>query len=78
MMQLWCWVDGEWDYIRIYTYYMLIWICILGSIISYVLVGYCVFQSRNNLGSLSTKSQDGRETQPTVVSILHHLPGTRR
>lgn len=33
---------------------MLIWICIVGSILCYVLVGYHVFRSRNQLRSFST------------------------
>ncbi|EGR51434.1 G-protein coupled receptor protein [Trichoderma reesei QM6a] len=51
---IWCWVDKEWDYIRIYTYYMLIWICIVGSILCYFLVGWHVFRMRNRLRSFST------------------------
>ncbi|KAJ6447073.1 G-protein coupled receptor protein [Purpureocillium lavendulum] len=50
---IWCWVDPKWDSIRIYTYYMLIWICIAGSMICYFLVGYHVFHSRNQLHSFS-------------------------
>ncbi|KFA77881.1 hypothetical protein S40288_02530 [Stachybotrys chartarum IBT 40288] len=65
--ELWCWVDREWDFIRIYTYYMLIWMCILGSIICYVLVGFCVFRSRNRLRSLSTtRSRDDREPKTST------------
>ncbi|RDA95089.1 hypothetical protein CP533_2095 [Ophiocordyceps camponoti-saundersi (nom. inval.)] len=48
---IWCWVDSKWDAIRIFTYYMLIWICIIGSFICYILVGYHVFRSRNRLRS---------------------------
>ncbi|VUC31758.1 unnamed protein product [Clonostachys rosea] len=60
---IWCWVDRAWDDIRIYTYYMLIWICILGSLILYFLVGYQVFQARNRLRDLSTS----RSREPTAV-----------
>ncbi|KAL7793081.1 family A G protein-coupled receptor-like protein [Trichoderma ceciliae] len=56
---IWCWVDREWDFIRIYTYYMLIWICIVGSILCYFLVGWHVFRMRNRLRSFSTsKNRD--------------------
>ncbi|KAK4091105.1 G-protein coupled receptor protein [Purpureocillium lilacinum] len=50
---IWCWIDPKWDSIRIYTYYMLIWICIVGSMLCYFLVGYHVFRSRNQLHSFS-------------------------
>lgn len=53
-------MDKEWDDIRIYTYYMLIWICIAGSLLFYFMVGYHVFRTRNQLRSLSTsKNRDG-------------------
>jgi hypothetical protein len=57
--QIWCWVDREWDEVRIFTYYMLIWVCIFGSLILYFLVGYQVFRARDELRSFSTaKSRD--------------------
>ncbi|QPG94691.1 hypothetical protein C2857_006734 [Epichloe festucae Fl1] len=61
---IWCWVDAKWDAIRIYTYYLLVWICIVGSLICYVLVGYHVFRSRNRLRSFSaTRSRHGDHGQ---------------
>ncbi|KAK2605839.1 hypothetical protein QQS21_003793 [Conoideocrella luteorostrata] len=61
---MWCWVNSRWDSIRIYTYYLLIWICIFGSIICYVLVGYHVFHSRNRLHSFSaTKSREAGRSE---------------
>ena len=42
---------------------MLIWICILGSLLFYFMVGYHVFRSRNRLRSFSTnRSRDGTQT----------------
>ncbi|EQK98929.1 hypothetical protein G6O67_000585 [Ophiocordyceps sinensis] len=56
---IWCWVDDKWDGVRIYTYYMLIWICIAGSFVCYLLVGYHVFRSRNRLRSFpGSKSRE--------------------
>ncbi|KAL6872860.1 G-protein coupled receptor protein [Trichoderma novae-zelandiae] len=46
---LWCWVDSNWSLVRLYAYYIPIWICIFGSIIIYVAVGYRVFHQRNRL-----------------------------
>ncbi|KAL7942578.1 putative G-protein coupled receptor protein [Trichoderma barbatum] len=46
---LWCWVDSNWSLVRLYAYYIPIWICIFGSIVIYVAVGYQVFRNRNRL-----------------------------
>ena len=67
--KIWCWVDREWDAIRIYTYYLLIWVCIAGSLILYFLVGYHVFRSRNQLRSFSTTSKGREVTQIEEVSL---------
>ncbi|EGX96223.1 cAMP receptor-like protein, putative [Cordyceps militaris CM01] len=61
---IWCWVDRQWDDIRIYTYYMLIWICIAGSLLCYALVGYHVFRSRDRLRSLTASSRDPAVEMP--------------
>ncbi|KAK0391319.1 hypothetical protein NLU13_0820 [Sarocladium strictum] len=61
---IWCWVDREWDDIRIYTYYMLIWVCIAGSILFYSMVGYHVFHTRNQLRSLSTSKNRDADLPP--------------
>lgn len=50
-------MDRQWDDIRIYTYYMLIWVCIFGSFLCYFLVGYNVFHSRNKIRSFSSVSK---------------------
>ncbi|KAL6818476.1 putative G-protein coupled receptor protein [Trichoderma sp. SZMC 28013] len=69
---IWCWVDKQWDFIRIYTYYMLIWICIVGSLLCYFLVGWHVFRMRNRLRSFSTsknreKDKDVEPGQPDTA-----------
>ncbi|KOS22860.1 Cyclic AMP receptor-like protein A [Escovopsis weberi] len=67
---IWCWVDRKWDFIRIYTYYMLIWICIVGSILCYFLVGYHVFRTRNQLRSFSTsKTREQKELDNARVEM---------
>ncbi|RMJ14364.1 hypothetical protein CDV36_005970 [Fusarium kuroshium] len=65
---IWCWVNQDWENIRIYTYYMLIWVCIVGSLLFYFMVGYHVFHSRNQLKSFSaSKSREaGVYEQPRV------------
>ncbi|KAI0428812.1 hypothetical protein F5Y09DRAFT_332312 [Xylaria sp. FL1042] len=50
---IWCWIGKEWSNLRIYTYYLPIWICILLSAFIYIAVGYYVFKQRNQLRNLS-------------------------
>jgi len=47
--QLWCWISPGWSIIRLYAYYIPIWICIILSIIIYIAVGFYVFRRRNQL-----------------------------
>lgn len=51
--QIWCWIDKDWSNLRIYTYYLPIWVCILLSTCIYAAVGYYVFKQRNQLRNLS-------------------------
>ncbi|KAI0515275.1 hypothetical protein F5B22DRAFT_195394 [Xylaria bambusicola] len=50
---IWCWIDKDWSDLRIYTYYLPIWVCIVLSTFIYIAVGYYVFQQRNQLRNLS-------------------------
>ncbi|OAA53922.1 g-protein coupled receptor [Niveomyces insectorum RCEF 264] len=50
---LWCWIGDNWNALRIFTYYMPIWVCIFLSAVIYVAVGYHVFHLRNQLRNLS-------------------------
>ncbi|UKZ54088.1 hypothetical protein TrVGV298_007894 [Trichoderma virens] len=54
---LWCWVDSNWSLVRLYAYYIPIWICIFGSIVIYVAVGYHVFRNRNRLRNFAVHIQ---------------------
>ncbi|KAG5990325.1 hypothetical protein E4U43_004308 [Claviceps pusilla] len=46
---LWCWISPSWSIVRLYAYYIPIWICIMLSIIIYIAVGLYVFRRRNQL-----------------------------
>ncbi|KAI8962743.1 hypothetical protein F5Y11DRAFT_347256 [Daldinia sp. FL1419] len=50
---IWCWIDKDWSNLRIYTYYLPIWVCIILSTVIYAAVGYHVFKQRNQLRNLS-------------------------
>ncbi|KAK2014562.1 G-protein coupled receptor [Colletotrichum eremochloae] len=59
---LWCWINRKWADLRIFTYYIPIWFCALGSCVIYFAVGYHVFHHRNQLHNLtfSNAERDAR------------------
>ncbi|KAF3762689.1 hypothetical protein M406DRAFT_341858 [Cryphonectria parasitica EP155] len=54
---LWCWIASQWNALRIYSYYLPIWICSVLSAVIYFAVGYHVFHQRNQLRNLSLSNQ---------------------
>ncbi|KZL82772.1 g-protein coupled receptor [Colletotrichum incanum] len=60
---LWCWINRKWADLRIFTYYIPIWFCVLGSCVIYFAVGYHVFHHRNQLHNLtfSNTERDGKD-----------------
>lgn len=84
--QLWCWIDSNWSLVRLYAYYIPIWICIFGSILIYVAVGYQVFHHRNRLrkftapiarirkmSNVRAASEAGDSAEEVHTFTLHHL-----
>ncbi|KAI0160239.1 hypothetical protein GGR57DRAFT_412839 [Xylariaceae sp. FL1272] len=81
---IWCWIDTEWKDLRIYTYYLPIWVCIALSTVIYFAVGYHVFKQRNELRniSLTNPSRDAAGTRDSgeknlftnaaVMGTIHH------
>lgn len=59
---LWCWIDGSWAPLRIYSYYTPIWLTILAALIIYVRVGIYVFHTRNQLHGFAHKSDPSLPT----------------
>lgn len=53
ILKIWCWIASDWKTLRILTYYLPIWVCIVLSICIYFAVGCYVFRLRNNLRNLS-------------------------
>ncbi|ORY57462.1 uncharacterized protein BCR38DRAFT_354367 [Pseudomassariella vexata] len=58
---IWCWIDKDWSNLRIYTYYLPIWVCITLSACIYISVGYYVFNQRNQLRNLSLSNPATRD-----------------
>ncbi|EQK97373.1 GPCR, family 2-like protein [Ophiocordyceps sinensis CO18] len=57
---LWCWIDSNWSLVRLYSYYIPIWICIVLSFMVYV--------------AGLTRRQEGYKTVMTEVYITSALP----
>jgi hypothetical protein len=54
---LWCWINDKYNQLRIFTYYLPIWTCIVLSAVIYGAVGYQVFQGRSQLRNLTLSNQ---------------------
>ncbi|KAK4184163.1 putative G-protein coupled receptor [Podospora australis] len=54
---LWCWIADSYNQLRIFIYYLPIWLCIALSAVIYVAVGYHVFHQRNQLRNLTLSNQ---------------------
>ncbi|PQE16190.1 G- coupled receptor protein [Rutstroemia sp. NJR-2017a BVV2] len=67
---LWCWIDGPWASLRIYSYYAPIWFTILAALCIYLRVGVEIFRARNNLAAMSHRSDPSLETGATMTSPL--------
>ncbi|KAK3901019.1 hypothetical protein C8A05DRAFT_45258 [Staphylotrichum tortipilum] len=67
---LWCWIGDSYNQLRIFTYYLPIWTCIVLSVLIYVAVGYHVFHQRNQLRNLtlSNQAKEGQHTYGTVTT----------
>ncbi|KAG9231112.1 G-protein-like protein coupled receptor [Amylocarpus encephaloides] len=66
---LWCWIDGNWAPVRIYSYYAPIWIAILMALVIYVRVGIEIFQKRNQLKVADTGNLSGsNDIRPTTFA----------
>ncbi|KAF7553567.1 hypothetical protein G7046_g7079 [Stylonectria norvegica] len=70
---LWCWISTDWSLVRLYSYYIPIWLCIFLSIVIYVAVGYHVFHHRNQLRNLTAEHWDqgemGCEGSPKCADV---------
>ncbi|KAK3991084.1 hypothetical protein QBC44DRAFT_393718 [Cladorrhinum sp. PSN332] len=49
----WCWIKPEPRDFRVLTFFIPVWVCILGSLLIYTTIGIRVFRSRNQVRRLS-------------------------
>ncbi|KAJ5831855.1 hypothetical protein N7474_000166 [Penicillium riverlandense] len=60
---LWCWIDVNWDPLRIATFYAPVWLIFIAAGIIYISIGAEIYQKRRQLRSMVSQSQ------PTVMSM---------
>jgi hypothetical protein len=65
MLQLWCWISDEWDFLRIAAFYAPIWLCILLTSSIYIRAGKVIFARQREVHHL-----DASEREVTEVSQL--------
>ncbi|KAK0715953.1 hypothetical protein B0H67DRAFT_255128 [Lasiosphaeris hirsuta] len=58
----WCWISDDWNSSRIYSSYMLVWLCILASLTIYIGIGAYIFRTRSNLRQVSGSGSHVRGT----------------
>ncbi|KAL2044430.1 hypothetical protein N7G274_003135 [Stereocaulon virgatum] len=46
---LWCWITGEWDFLRIATLYGIVWIALTSAFVIYCMAGAKVWRNRHAL-----------------------------
>ena len=67
-MQTWCWISDEWASMRIYTCYMVVWGCILTSLVIYTGIGMRLFRTRIRLRHMSEEGIHSREIPDRPLS----------
>ncbi|RKK23600.1 hypothetical protein BFJ66_g16178, partial [Fusarium oxysporum f. sp. cepae] len=50
---VWCSVSDNWPNVRVFSSYIFVWPCIVGSVVLNFIVGYRIFHSRNRIRHLS-------------------------
>ncbi|UPK95730.1 hypothetical protein LCI18_006665 [Fusarium solani-melongenae] len=58
---VWCSVSDNWPNVRVFSSYIFVWLCIVGSVVLNIVVGYRIFHSRNQVRNLSN-SMDSTKT----------------
>jgi hypothetical protein len=71
-LQTWCWISEDWSALRIYTCYMLVWVCILTSLVIYAGIGFYLFQTRSKSTEASEDGSRGRESDRLAPSDYTH------
>ncbi|KAL8710778.1 MAG: hypothetical protein Q9225_007238 [Loekoesia sp. 1 TL-2023] len=76
--QLWCWISGNWAFLRLVTFYVPAWICILVSFTLYIMAGREIFRKREELRAFRQPSRASVEepfsgSKTTEVSVTSEL-----
>ncbi|KAL8733672.1 MAG: hypothetical protein Q9181_003488 [Wetmoreana brouardii] len=81
--QLWCWIAGDWAFLRIALFYGPAWICIVVSFTLYVMSGREIFRKREELRAFREPSRGSVEEsmgayKTTEVSVISEVIGLRQ
>ncbi|KAJ5806244.1 uncharacterized protein N7503_003846 [Penicillium pulvis] len=73
---LWCWVDLQWDPLRIATFYAPVWMIFLVTSFIYLSVGTEIYKKRKHLRSMASRSLDTVQSMKRVeVQITTEIAG---
>ncbi|KAJ3578416.1 hypothetical protein NPX13_g2149 [Xylaria arbuscula] len=80
---LWCWVNSNWDVLRVATFYGPIWVIILATFFIYIRCGSEIYRKRRQLRKADSSSHGGYDLElsrfeeaivakTTVTTEVHH------
>ncbi|KAH7145409.1 hypothetical protein B0J13DRAFT_607107 [Dactylonectria estremocensis] len=75
---VWCWIRDDWASVRLFTSYLFVWTCIIGSVVLNTVVGYRIFTTRNKIRNFSS-SRSQHSTGHDQLSFANspaHLHGS--
>ncbi|KAI3318174.1 family A G protein-coupled receptor-like protein [Xylariaceae sp. AK1471] len=76
---LWCWVDAQWEVLRIATFYGPVWLILLATFFIYIRAGREIYEKRRQLrkaGNSSSQGQSGHDLDGTKLDMLHSMKTT--
>ncbi|KAL8749515.1 MAG: hypothetical protein Q9184_006776 [Pyrenodesmia sp. 2 TL-2023] len=78
--QLWCWVSNDWAFLRLVTFYVPAWICIVVSFTLYIMAGREIFRKRAELRAFRQPSRTSIDEpfsgfKTTEVCVSSELAG---
>ncbi|KAH7175228.1 hypothetical protein EDB81DRAFT_633207 [Dactylonectria macrodidyma] len=74
---VWCWIREDWASIRLFTSYIFVWICIIGSLILNTIVSYRIFYIQNQIRSFSNPlSLSAIDNQLPLINTRFNTQGS--
>ncbi|KAL2051419.1 hypothetical protein ABVK25_008286 [Lepraria finkii] len=72
---LWCWITGEWDFLRIATLYGIVWVALISAFVIYCMAGAKVWRNRHDLHEWFNPFNENpfESTVTTEVDVTTHV-----